>query len=94
MVDFNFIFLVSAIFFFVLVFLSGLTKKLDFFDDRMYLTTHTMFPFWNTQLGSTRNMSYDLRGDVPINPIGKSFVGPWNISSTVPIYNKPLWMVS
>lgn len=71
---------------------------IDYFDglldDRMYLGTHTNFPFWNTQLGSTRNMSYDLRGDVPIGPIDRSIVGPWNISSTTPIYNKPLWMVS
>lgn len=73
-------------------------KVFDYFDglldDRMYLGTHTNFPFWNTQLGSTRNMSYDLRGDAPIGPIDRSVVGPWNIGSTTPIYNKPLWMVS
>ena len=60
-------------------------------DDNYWLNTHTNFPFWNSQLGSTRNMSYDLRGDVPIYP---GYVGPWNISSTAPIQNKPLWMVS
>jgi hypothetical protein len=52
-------------------------------------------PFWNIPTRTTRNMSYDLRGDVPIR---HSYVGPWNISSWVygegPIKNKPLWMVS
>lgn len=37
--------------------------------------------WWNSS-PSTRNMSYDLRGDVPI-PM--SYVGPWNISSFAPI---------
>ena len=53
--------------------------------------THTDYPWWNVQLGTTGNMSYDLRGDVPI---GSGYLGPWNISSTTPIHNKPLWMVS
>ena len=60
-------------------------------NDLMYLGTHTQFPFWNVQLGSKKNMSYDLRGDVPITP---GYVGPWNLSSTQPIYNKPLAAVS
>ncbi len=66
-------------------------KKLEDFRDSVWLNTYTNFPFWNTQLGSTRNMSYDIRGDVPI---GHSYVGPWLQSSTRPIYNKPLWVVS
>ena len=40
---------------------------------------------------STRNMSYDLRGDVPIS---YTYVGPWNNSSLSPVVNKNLWMVS
>lgn len=53
--------------------------------------THTNFPFWNMQLGTTRNMSYDLRGDMPIH---RTPTGPWLQSSVTPIKNKPLWMVS
>jgi hypothetical protein len=51
--------------------------------------THTNFLWWNTQLGSTRNMSYDLRGDVPIYPRFRHFQ-PWNNPTRFPIYNKPL----
>lgn len=50
-------------------------------------TGYTDFPFWNTQLGTTRNMSYDIRGDVPIK---KMYTGPWLQSSQTPIYNRPL----
>ena len=59
--------------------------------DNYYLSQSTQFPFWNTQIGTTRNMSYDLRGDIPIPRYN---VGPWLNSSTTPIYNKPLYLVS
>jgi predicted PurR-regulated permease PerM len=65
--------------------------KIEKFNDRMYQSTHTNFPFWNTQIGSTRNMSYDLRGDIPLK---WSYTGPWLNSSWFPIHNKPLWLVS
>lgn len=46
------------------------------------------FPFYNFPIGSTRNMSYDLRGDVPI----PYFIWtPFNMTTRVPIRNKPLW---
>ena len=74
------------------------TRQPEGFDDFWYrpyglnMYTHTDFPFWNTQLGTTRNMSYDLRGDIPIP---RQPVGPWlNSSRAAPIVNKPLWMVS
>ena len=53
--------------------------------------THTDYPFWNYQLGRRRNMSYDLRGDVPIPYAGWS---PFLMSSGVPIRNKPLWKIT
>lgn len=46
--------------------------------------------WWNSS-GTTRNMSYDLRGD-PF-PIPQSYF-PFNNSSLAPIMNKPLWAVS
>jgi hypothetical protein len=61
----------------------------DYYDPSY--DTHTNFAFWNTQRGTKRGMSYDLRGDVPI---GQRRVFPFNMSSTSPIVNKPLWMVS
>ena len=65
------------------------------FDDGEYydpaFDTHTNFAFWNTQRGTKRGMSYDLRGDVPI---GQRHIFPFNMSSTMPIVNKPLWAVS
>ena len=45
---------------------------------------YTNFPFWNMPLGTTRNMSYDLRGDPIVIP-RTDFV--WNNSSIFPIYN-------
>lgn len=59
--------------------------------DDIYSNTHTNFPFWNTQLGNKRNMSYDLRGD-PSSP----YINwtPFNMASTVPIRNKPLYLIS
>ena len=62
------------------------------FDDFWYrpygLNMYTEWLFWNTPEGSTRNMSYDLRGDIPIP---KTYVGPWlNSSRAGPIINRPL----
>lgn len=54
-----------------------------------YFMTHTNYPFWNSQLGTTRGMSYDLRGDIPIP---RSYVGPWNIGTRSPIVNRPLYL--
>jgi len=56
-----------------------------------YFDTHTNFPFWNSQLGSKRGMSYDLRGDVPI-PYSMQF--PFNMGTRTPIINKPLYLAS
>lgn len=45
---------------------------------------YTNLPWWNTPLGNTSNMSYDLRSDPLVIP-RTNFV--WNNSSTFPIYN-------
>lgn len=42
--------------------------------------THSNFPFWNTQLGSKRNISYDLRGNIPVT---LKHIGPYNVSSDI-----------
>ena len=44
-------------------------------------------PFWNTRIGQTSNMSYDLRGDPLIIP---KYPFMWNNSTLTPIYNKQL----
>ncbi len=69
---------------------SNVENYLQYISDP-YTHTYTNFPFWNTQIGSTRNMSYDLRGDVPIP---YQIIPPFNMSSIVPIQNKPLYMIS
>ena len=61
------------------------------FNDSIYLLTHTQFPWYNTQIGTKRGMSYDIRGDIPPMP---DYIGPWNISPHFPIMNKPLAAVS
>ncbi len=55
-----------------------------------YWDNESSYPFWNSQR-STRNMSYDLRGDVPI-PYFMNL--PFNMSSRVPIQNKTLSDIS
>ena len=46
---------------------------------------YTNLPWWNTSLGNTTNMSYDLRGDPLITP-RTNFV--WNNGTNFPIYNQ------
>ena len=48
---------------------------------------YTDLPWWNTSLGNTSNMSYDLRGDPLIIP-RTNFV--WNNGTNFPIYNEPI----
>ncbi len=48
---------------------------------------YTNLPWWNTSLGNTTNMSYDLRGDPLITP-RTNFV--WNNGTNFPIYNQPV----
>jgi len=57
-----------------------------------YLFPRPIWQIWNIPTRSTRNMSYDLRGD-PFH-VPNYYVSPWLYSSYFPIQNKPLWMVS
>lgn len=45
---------------------------------------YTNLPWWNTRLGNTNNMSYDIRGDPIIIP-RTNFI--WNNGTVFPIYN-------
>lgn len=63
-------------------------KNENFYSD---LLDYSNYPIWNIPTRSTRNMSYDLRGDVPI---GSYYYSPWLQGTRRPIINKPLWMVS
>ena len=45
------------------------------------------YPFWNSRVGQTSNMSYDLRGDPLIIP---KYPFMWNYSTLTPIHNKTL----
>ncbi len=45
------------------------------------------YPFWNSRIGQTSNMSYDIRGD-PIKIAKYPYM--WNYSTLTPIYNKSL----
>jgi len=58
----------------------------EYFSINKYLQygDHTDFPFNNTRLGNTSNMSYDLRGDPLIIPHQEY---EWNNPETYPIYN-------
>lgn len=49
------------------------------------------YPFWNLSTRHTRNMSYDLRGDVPI-PYFMNL--PFNMPENMPIENRTLSDIS
>ncbi|VBB18909.1 hypothetical protein YASMINEVIRUS_1441 [Yasminevirus sp. GU-2018] len=48
-------------------------NDVGFEPDFAWLARNNLLPWWNSTR-HTRNMSYDLRGDVPIVP---TYVGPW-----------------
>lgn len=50
--------------------------------------TYPQYPFWNA-LRSTRNMSYDLRGEAGMPPLMWT---PFNMSPHIPIINEPLYV--
>ncbi len=52
-----------------------------------YANGYTDFPFGNTQVGQTSNMSYDIRGDPLIIP---KYPFALNYSTLTPIYNRSL----
>lgn len=54
-------------------------EDITFQPDYAWLSQNNLMPWWNSTR-HTRNMSYDLRGDVPITP---SYVGPWNNSDLI-----------
>jgi hypothetical protein len=68
------------------IFVPTFILKNDYFAPVNY-NDNIIFPFWNSPLRSTRNMSYDLRGDVPIPYM---MTGPFNMSSRMPIQNRSL----
>lgn len=57
-----------------------------YFLFRENFLTHT----YGISTGTTRNMSYDLRGDVPIPGGCGQMVSPWNNSTLCPIQNRPM----
>ena len=66
------------------------TRRYDNYQ-QVYPVQYLEYPYWSSPLRSTRGMSYDLRGDVPI---GNMMVTPFNMTTRSPIMNKPLYMVS
>ena len=48
----------------------------DFVPDRKWLSYNNLLPWWNSTR-NTRNMSYDIRGDVPIDV---QFIPTWYAS--------------
>lgn len=57
-----------------------------FEPDYAWLASRGLLPWWNSTR-RTRNMSYDLRGDVPIDPYQAALfraTNPWN-NSDIPI---------
>lgn len=85
--------LLIVIFLFILFLLYDLTKNIsyDTFSPYNGENNYAYYPFMNTPfwnpLRSTRGMSYDLRGDVPI-PYFMNL--PFNMSERIPIQNKTL----
>jgi hypothetical protein len=92
---------IFIIFLFIIFLLYDLIKKNMSYDtfspyngvnNYMYYPNNIQieYPFWNSTR-STRGMSYDLRGDVPI-PYFMNL--PFNMSSRIPIQNRTLSDIS
>lgn len=68
---------------------NPLIKPLQMYDWFSYFIPesngYTNLPWWNTRLGNTTNMSYDLRGDPLVIP-RTNFI--WNNSDISPINNQ------
>ena len=78
----------------ILLFLIVLYINIDVFESfgihNLQYFDHTNFLFNNTRLGTTNNMSYDLRGDPIIIP-PEQYI--WNNPETYPIYNTSIYNV-
>lgn len=85
------LFIVIIIYVIIKLFMSYDTEGFDMYQTYQsvipWSNGYTNFPWWNTPLGTTKNMSYDLRGDPLVIP-RTQFV--WNNSSLFPIYNKSI----
>jgi hypothetical protein len=78
----------------IVIYILIIIYEMNVFENfTMYSTYQGFYPFWNgysnfpfnnTNLGTTKNMSYDLRGDPLVIPRTQF---PWNNSSIYPIYN-------
>ena len=61
--------------------------KTEQFTNIPVLYTHTNLPWWNTQIGTKRRMSWDLRGDPYIIPPTNLI---WGNPEAYPIRNKSI----
>lgn len=52
-----------------------------------YLLRLSYVEHFMIQEGTTRLMSYDIRGDIPVR---RTYTGPWMNPEVYPIYNRPL----
>jgi len=74
--------IIIAIIFFILYFFSS--PKIEnyvYVPDASDYLYYPYYPYWNASTRHTRNMSYDLRGDVPIT---QQAWFPFNMSSYAP----------
>lgn len=84
MISFGPIIIITIIIIFILYFFSS--PKIEYY---VYIPGETdelnypYYPYWNASTRHTRNMSYDLRGDVPI-PSSQQVLLPFNMSSYAP----------
>ena len=80
----------------ILLILSLLCKRIDPPKqkiegyDTYYYVDEVAYPYI-LRPGVTTNMSYDLRGDIPIE---NHFWFPYNMSSVTPIMNRNLYSIS
>lgn len=70
-----------------------LYKYKEHFVDRVWYYPYTWPKYWRRYwpwyyYPTRRNMSYDLRGDVPVT---WQYTGPWNLGTRVPINNSLLY---
>ncbi len=88
---YKYVIIVGLLIFLIIIY-CGLNKSQDMFVPYVGNGNNIgYYQIWNQPLRSTRNMSYDLRGDVPI-PYYINM--PWNMSERMPIQNRTLSDIS
>lgn len=79
--------IISIIIIILFFFSTPQIENIENIEPIYYIPYVLTYPFWNASTRHTRNMSYDLRGDIPIM---NQALMPFNMSSIAPVNYIPV----